>query len=80
MNNIRKYNLNDITRLCNLHLDLFEKLQLIEDLFSELGYITITDYVSKTGEKDKNIRNRIKAGKLPNVILGSSVFIVQKML
>jgi len=80
MNEPNKYSLCELKVLIDKNIDLFGKLQLIEDLFLQLQFIEITEYVKETGISDKTIRNRIESGKLPIKTLGKTNYIIKPLV
>lgn len=80
MNKEHKYSLLEILSLTSKHLDLFDKLHFIENLFNNLQLIEISKYVKESGISDKTIRNRIKAEKLPILILSETIFIIKTLV
>lgn len=74
-----KYSLLELMALTEKHIDLFDKLQFIENLFNNLQLIEITEYVKESGISDKTVRNRIESGKLPSMFLGKTIFIIKTL-
>ena len=80
MNNKKRYCLFDVQRIAEIDLFYNENLQLIEILFKKWGLIEMHNYVKENKLNFNTVKNRIKSGKLPNIKLSETTFIIQKLI
>ena len=60
-------------------LSMSDELKMLEDLWINYGCKTISEYATENKISRQTTYSRIKAGKLPCIILGSQTFILSKI-